>query len=103
MAIISFNSQFPLPYPQACQLLQVHRLVQVLQVFLAFQVHLPVPVDPLGLFLQLPCLGDPVVQVALFQPALLSGLVHPEDPVHPKSEYEKEDTSAGCKEIKNEG
>lgn len=103
MISTSFKSQFSLPCPQACQLPQVHRLVLALQVFLVCQVHQPVPVDPLVPFLQLPCLGDPVVQEALFHPALLSGLVHPEDPVHPKSEYAKEQTKAGHKESKYEG
>lgn len=76
-----------LPCPQVCQLLQVHRLVLVLLVFLAFRVHLPVLVDLLGLFLQLPCLEDPVGQEALSHPALLSHLVHLENPLHPECQY----------------
>lgn len=80
---------FSLPCPHVCQLLQVHRLVLVLLVFLAFRVHLPVLADPLGLSLQLPCLEDPVGQAALSHHALLSHLAHLEDLVHPESQYAK--------------
>lgn len=90
-----------LPCPQVCQLLQVHQLALVLLVFLAFRVHLPVLVDLLGLFLQLPCLEDPVGQEALSHPALLSHLVHPEDPLHPKCQYARK-REQGLKKIEEE-
>lgn len=80
---------FSLPCPQVCRLLQVHRLVLVLLVFLAFRVHLPVLADPLDLSPQLPCLEDPVGQAALSHPALLSHLAHLEDLAHPESQYAK--------------